>query len=98
MSGGHAGESLAVSDALGQFASVVLLELGLVVHELKLRWAAGLEQVDDPFGHRRKVGLVVADCGAGDWVLGGRRSVSLGSEQLRKRDGPDRRVFEERSS
>ena len=34
LSGGHAGESLAVSDTIGQFASVVLLELGLVVHEL----------------------------------------------------------------
>ena len=34
LTGGHAGETLAVSYALGQFASVVFLELGFIVHEL----------------------------------------------------------------
>ena len=52
--GGHAGGSAV---GLGrEFLAVVFLEIGLVIEGLKLRGAAGLEEVDHPLGFRGEAG------------------------------------------
>ena len=53
--GGHAGESLAAADVVGQLLAVLFVEQRLVVEQVLLRGAAGLEQVDDAFDARREL-------------------------------------------
>ena len=53
--GRHAGEPLAAADVVGQLLAVLLVEQRLVVEQVLLGGAAGLEQVDDALDARRKL-------------------------------------------
>ena len=53
--GRHAGEALAAADVVGQLLAVLLVEQRLVVEEVLLGGAAGLEEVDDALDARREV-------------------------------------------
>ena len=53
--GRHAGEPLAAADVFGQLLAVLLVEQRLVVEQILLGRAAGLEQVDDALHARREV-------------------------------------------
>src|SRR5207302_5895251 len=52
---GHAGEALAGADRIGQLGPGELLQARLVVEQIHLRRRAGLEEIDDALGGRRKV-------------------------------------------
>ena len=51
----HAGETLPLSDRVGEFLSVKLPQPRLVVEELEMRRTARLKQIDDPFCARRNL-------------------------------------------
>ena len=80
-----------IADRVGQFFAGEVGELGLVVEEVDLRRAAGLEQVDDPLGLGSEGGDVVPviDGGLrrGGGIGGG--GEELGVEQRRERDGAE---------
>ena len=53
--GGHPGQTLALSYGIWQLRALKIIELGLVVKQVHLRWRPRLEQVNHPFGFGRKV-------------------------------------------
>jgi len=55
---GHPGEPLAHADAVGQVFGEPILELRLVVEQVKLRRGPRLEQINDPLGFAGEVGLL----------------------------------------
>ena len=57
--GRHAGEPLAAADVVGQLLAVLLVEQRLVIEQILLGRAAGLEQVDDAL-HARRMKLQAA--------------------------------------
>ena len=56
LAGGHAGQALALADGVGEILAVDLLQLRLVVEEVDVRGAAGLEEIDDAFRLGREMG------------------------------------------
>ena len=57
LAGGHAGEALSAANGFGQVRAVERVHLGLVVEEVLLCGASGLEQVDDALGLWGEVGV-----------------------------------------
>ena len=55
LSGGHAGQALTHANRVRQLGAAQRVEFRLVIEQVHLRGSAGLEQVDDAFGFRRKV-------------------------------------------
>jgi hypothetical protein len=51
----HTGETLTAAHAVGELFAVASVEERLVIVEIELGGAAGLEEVDDAFGFRGEV-------------------------------------------
>ena len=52
---GHAGEPLPLADRIGQLLREEILQLRLVIEQIDLRRAAGLEEIDDALGFGSEV-------------------------------------------